>query len=152
MSGDNISDLPVLRHALIKSEKALSKKFDLVLMLQVTSPLRNVDHINKVIKKIVDGKYDSVWTISKVDKKFHPDKQLNIQNHKLNYFTIKGKKIIARQQLKETYIRNGAAYCFTRNCILNKNILTNNSSYVLTKSRQISIDTIQDLNIASKYF
>ena len=152
LSGDKVPDMPVLRHALIKSEKILKKKFDLILMLQVTSPLRKNEYINKVVKKIIDKGYDSVWTISKVDRKFHPDKQLIINNRKLNYFTKNGKNIIARQQLNQTYSRNGAVYGFTRKCILNKKLLTNNSSFIITKSKQLSIDTISDLKLAAKFF
>ena len=42
-------------------------------------------------------------------------KQLLINGDKLNYFDEeKGKKIIARQQLKSSYIRNGVCYVFKK--------------------------------------
>ena len=54
--------------------------------------------------------YDSVWTVSKTDSKFHPYKQLLVNKGKLKYFSKKGSKIIYRQQLNQAYHRNSVAY------------------------------------------
>ena len=50
ISGDKISDVQVLLHALKKIEKMDKKKYDIILMLQPTSPLRKAIHIKKNIK------------------------------------------------------------------------------------------------------
>ena len=93
-------------------------------MLQPTSPLRKKKDIIKAIKKCI-GKYDAVWTVSRVDKKFNPLKQFRAKGNKLSLINTKGKNVIARQQLENTYIRNGAVYVFTRNTILKKNNISN---------------------------
>ena len=51
------------------------------------------------IKRLIDKKYDAVWTVSNVDSKFHPFKSLIIRNKKLSFFSEMGKKIKYRQQL-----------------------------------------------------
>jgi CMP-N-acetylneuraminic acid synthetase len=145
LSGDRVSDMSVLKHALIEIEKKIEKKIDYIVMLQITSPLRKSKYIRECIKKILNERLDSVWTVSKVDKKYHPDKQLTIINNKIKFFSKNGKKIIARQQLKNTFIRNGAVYVFSRKAILKGKILPKNSSYVIIKDEMISIDTKQDL-------
>ena len=43
-------------------------------MLQPTSPLRKTIHIIRSLELLIKNKADSVWTISKTDAKFHPDK------------------------------------------------------------------------------
>ena len=92
MSGDNIGDIPVLKHALIEVEKKNKKKYDIIIMLQPTAPLRNEVQIDKVIKKIINENLETVWTIHKVNDKFHPDKQLKINSSGyLDYYTRKGK-------------------------------------------------------------
>ena len=83
LSSDFIADLPVLQHALKVTEAKLNRVFDVILMLQPTSPMRKPSDIENVIIKLIDNKYDSVWTIDKVDHKFHPDKQLIINNNRL---------------------------------------------------------------------
>ena len=152
LSGSLISDLEVIKHALNAMEKIDNKVYDVVLMLQPTSPLRKPKHIIETIKKIIDGKYDSVWTINKLDSKYHPLKQLKILDNKLFYYDDRGSEIIARQQItEETYQRNGIAYAFTRDYILNNDSLINkNTGFVITEDKSISIDTYEDLNLASE--
>ena len=150
ISGDRISDHSVLIHALKAAEKLKKKKIDIILLVQPTSPLRKVVHIKNVIKKIVDQKLDSVWTVSKADLKFHPLKQLILKKNILSHYNKKGKKIIARQQLTNTYYRNGVVYAVTRELILkNKNLISNKSTGYLINTPQISIDTVKDLKLAS---
>ena len=153
LSGDRISDTHVLFHALKIVEKKINEKFDIIIMLHPTSPLRRVDDIKNSISLLISKKYDSVWSVSETDTKFHPDKQLEIKNHKIKYFTKNGKKIIYRQQLSKVYHRNSNVYVVRRNLLLNKKtLLSNNSGAQVIKGKQISIDTIEDLQTAEKYF
>ena len=153
ISGDKISDTKVLLHALIQLEKIKNKKFDIIIMLHPTSPLRSINDIKRSLELIISKKYDSVWTVSKTDTKFHPDKQLIIKNDKIKYFTKKGNKVFYRQQLSKVYHRNSNAYIVNRNFFLNKKtLMSNNSGAYIIKSKQISIDTIDDLETAKKYF
>jgi CMP-N,N'-diacetyllegionaminic acid synthase len=152
LSGDKISDTKVLLHGVLESEKIKNKKFDIIVMLHPTSPLRKIDDIKKSIKLLESKEYDSVWTISETDTKFHPDKQLFIKDDKIKYFTKKGKKIIYRQQLSKVYHRNSNAYIVNTNFLKNKKtLMSKNTGAYLIKSKQISIDTLEDLNLAKKY-
>ena len=151
ISGNIVSDFKVLEHALKTTEKILRRKFDIIISLPPTSPLRDKNYIEKGIKKLIKNKYDSLWTVSKTDTKFHPEKQLILKKNKLNYFHRNGPSIIARQQLSDMYHRNGVAYIMTRDCILKKKkLLTNNSGYLIINKKQISIDTFEDLNNVRK--
>ena len=152
ISGDKISDYAVIKHALNAFEKNKKIKIDIILLIQPTSPLRKVKYVKDVIKKIVDKNLDSVWSVSKVNLKFHPLKQLIIKKNGLFYYNKKGKNIIARQQLSKTYYRNGVVYAISKKSILkNKNLLGKKSSAYIINTPQISIDTLKDLEIASKY-
>ena len=150
LSGHNVGDAPVLKDALNQAEKKMNMKFDIILMCQVTSPLRKKKDIISCIKLIINKNFNSVWSISKVDRKFHPLKQLKLIKNKIHYFSSSGSKIIARQQLNDTYIRNGAIYAFTRKSILKMNLLPNKSGAIVLKSKQVSIDTKEDLNYVKK--
>ena len=152
LSGDKISDTKVLLHGLLKMESIKNKKFDIVVMLHPTSPLRKIDDIKKSINLLIVKKYDSVWTISETDSKFHPDKQLIIKNNKIKYFTKNGSKIIYRQQLSKIYHRNSNAYIVDANFLKNKKtLMSKNTGAYIVKSKQISIDTPDDLNLAKRY-
>jgi CMP-N,N'-diacetyllegionaminic acid synthase len=148
LSGDRIGDAPVLKEALISAEKNMKTKFNIILMIQVTSPLRTTKNINDSIKKIINKKFDAVWTITKIEKKYNYLKQLKIKNDRLSLCNNNGFKIVARQELDDAFIRNGAVYAFSRNAVMKKNLIPKKTSYILLKSKQISIDNKTDLKLA----
>jgi CMP-N,N'-diacetyllegionaminic acid synthase len=153
IAGDNISDVDVLKHALSKIEKLDKKKYNIVLMLQPTSPLRTITQINDCLKILIKNNADSVWTVSKTDTKFHPDKQLLIKNKRLNFFSKKGDKIKARQELSETYYKNGVCYAITRKCLLEKNSIRGDKCFpLIINEKTVNIDTPEDLRLARSYF
>ena len=149
LSGDSVAILDVLKYELNEIEKKDSTKYDVIVLLEPTSPLRKSVYVNKAIKKLVDEGLSSLWSLSKLDSKFHPSKQLCIKNKKLKFYNSEGKKIIARQQLSNLYYRNGVVYVFTRDFLKKKkSILDKDTGYILIKSPQISIDNEYDLEIA----
>ena len=110
ISGDFIGDAEVLLHALSGCEKFYSEQYDTVLMIQPTSPFRTKKSIDLVLEKIKKSNFDAVWTISKIDTKFHPKKILKLEKKKIIFFDKLGEKIYARQQLGDLYFRNGFGY------------------------------------------
>jgi len=148
LSGDRISDIEVLTHALLEMELIDSVTYDIIVMLQPTSPLRKAKHVLDTIKMLVDGAWDAVWTVSETDSKSHPLKQLIVDKNSLNYYDISGGEIIARQQLEPVYHRNGIAYAITRECLLNKkSIKGDRTGALVIKGEYISIDTEWDLDL-----
>ena len=148
LSGDRISDIEVLTHALLEMELIDSVTYDIIVMLQPTSPLRKAKHVLDTIKMLVDGAWDAVWTVSETDSKSHPLKQLIVDKNSLNYYDISGGEIIARQQLEPVYHRNGIAYAITRECLLNKkSIKGDRTGAFIIKGDHISIDTERDLDL-----
>lgn len=149
LSGDFVSDLDVLTHALHLVEHIDRAIYDIVVMLQPTSPLRKAEHIRDTVNMLIEGGFDAVWTVSETDSKYHPLKQLSISNGKLEYYDPQGNQVIARQQLSTLYHRNGAAYAITRDCLLNqKNIMGDNTGAVIIHDPMISIDTEDDIRLA----
>jgi CMP-N,N'-diacetyllegionaminic acid synthase len=152
LSGDRISDTQVLAHALQEVERQDKKIYDIVVMLQPTSPLRTKQHIVDSVEMLINNNYDSVWTVSETDSKSHPLKQLTIKNKALDYYDTQGKDIIARQQLEMVYHRNGIAYVLKRDVILNsKTIKGSNCGALICQGDFISIDTEKDLELTN-YF
>ncbi len=150
ISGDLISDIQVLTHAVLETEKYDDKKYDVIVMLQPTSPLRKPEHVSKTIEKLIEESLDAVWTISESDSKSHPLKQLTYKDNVLDYYDERGKGIIARQQLNPVYHRNGAAYAFTRDLLLiNKEIMGEKTGAVLIDEVMISIDTEYDIELVN---
>ena len=151
IAGDRIGDADVLRHALIEMERLDQVQYDLIVMLQPTCPLRRSSHVESAIKTLVEEGRDAVWTVNPTDLKYHPLKQMAIDDHgTLQLFDPAGENIIARQQLSPTYTRNGACYAFSRECIHDqKTILGANNGAVVLHEQLVSIDTLEDFDIVA---
>ncbi|OEJ66116.1 acylneuraminate cytidylyltransferase family protein [Magnetovibrio blakemorei] len=147
LSGDTIGDLDVLTHALNEMENIDDTQYDIIVMLQPTSPLRKAKHVVGTIEMLVRKGWDAIWTVSETDSKAHPLKQLVVNDDgNMDFYDDQGALIIARQQLQTLYHRNGAAYAITRDCLLNqKSIMGKYSGAFIIDEPMISIDTEWDL-------
>jgi len=149
ISGDRIADADVLLHALDAVERIDDLRYDLIVMLQPTSPLRRAEHVTDAIRMLVNGGWDAVWTVSETDSKEHPLKQLTVDESRLDYYDPRGASIIARQQLTPVYHRNGVAYVITRRCIVeHKSIKGDRTGALVIQGPLVSIDTLWDLQLA----
>ena len=149
LSGDIVGDFDVLLNALNEAEAHFEVKFDIILMLQPTSPLRTPEDVKKAIECLIANEYDSVWTISETDSKYHPLKQLRLnESGTFDYFDPNSKNIVARQQLYSLFHRNGVVYAFTRDCLVNqKSIKGKKSGALLIDGHHVSIDTEEDIEL-----
>jgi CMP-N,N'-diacetyllegionaminic acid synthase len=151
LSGDRIGDWDVLVHALRTMETLDGTQYDIVLMLQPTSPSRTPQHVRNTVTRLVEGGFDAVWTVSETDSKSHPLKQLviNSDGH-LDWYDPAGATIIARQQLTPVYHRNGIAYAITRSCLLEQNTIKGaRTGAVAIDEPVINIDTEYDLELGN---
>lgn len=149
ISGDLVGDLEVLVHALQEVEGLDNRRYDVIVMLQPTSPMREAADVTAAVEKLVWEGWDAVWTVSKIDPKYHPLKILRLTEAGLSLYDPGGRQIIARQQLGTLYYRNGAAYAFTRRCLLEeKTIMPAKWSGVVVEGRLVSVDTDFDIELA----
>lgn len=147
ISGAIISDWQVLIHALTETERIDATIYDVVVMLQPTSPGRTPAHVADAVALLVRSDFDSVWTVSETDSKSHPLKQLLISDSAhLSYYDGAGAAVVARQQLAPVYHRNGIAYAMTRECLtVQKSILGRKPGAVVIDGILANIDTELDL-------
>ena len=83
LSKDNVWSRDALKHAVINSEKYYKEKYDYVVELPATAPLRDYRDIDKAIDKLIKKKSDSVIGVSRVLDK-HPIRIKKISNGKLD--------------------------------------------------------------------
>ncbi len=153
LSGDRISDWDVLAHALRETETIDGVTYDIVVMLQPTSPLRRPSDVSGTIKMLVEGCYDAVWSVSESDSKAHPLKQLVVRDEVIEYWDPRGSQIIARQQLEPVYHRNCVTYAITRSCLIDqKNIKGRRTGAYVVAGENISIDTEWDIELVEFIF
>jgi CMP-N,N'-diacetyllegionaminic acid synthase len=154
LSGPTVGDWDVLHHALIELERLDAVIYDIVVMLQPTSPSRTAAHVRDTVARLANNGLDAVWTVSETDSKAHPLKQFLVtENGELQYYDPRGAEIIARQQLRPVYHRNGIAYAMTRSCLLDqKSIKGRRTGALIVRGELVNIDTEFDLELANFLF
>jgi CMP-N,N'-diacetyllegionaminic acid synthase len=152
LSGDLIGDTEVLCHALQEMERIDDRTYDVIVMLQPTCPLRRPEHVRDVVTRLVESDWDSVWTVTRTDIKYHPFKQLVVApDGAMTLFDDRGKQVIARQQLQPTFTRNGAAYAIRRACLSEQQTtLGLRSAAVVIEEQMVSIDTVDDFRVVER--
>ena len=149
LSGDMVSGVNVMVHALTEIERIDKKRYDIIVQLEPTSPFRTPEQVTATVEKLIRGGFDSVVTVSETDSKAHPLKQLILEEDRVSYYDPKGENIVARQQLDPTFHKNGAAYAITRECLLNQRaVIGENPSAVVIRETMVNIDTELDLEFA----
>ena len=149
ISGDRIGDWDVLVHALNELERLDGMEYDIIIMLQPTSPLRRPEHVQAAIEMLLEGGWDAVWTLSETDSKEHPLKQFTVTAGEMEFCDPAGKAIVARQDLRPVYHRNGIAYAITRDCLLNQGTIKGRrTGGLILDGHFVSIDTEWDIALA----
>jgi CMP-N,N'-diacetyllegionaminic acid synthase len=145
LSGDLIGDIDVLQHALAATEADDATHYDVVVMLQPTSPLRTAAQVEAAIALLVERDLDAVWTVSPTDGKAHPIKQLRLDDGLLHYDHPDATTVVARQQLPPLWHRNGVAYVLRRRCLEDGTLLGARTGGLVIDGPVANIDDATDL-------
>ena len=147
LSKDSSPKIPVIRDALIRSEKYYDKKFDIIIDLDVTSPLRNIKDIKNSFKKFFSKKAEILFTVTK-SKKNPYFNMVEIKNSNVNL--IKKNQIISRRQdAPSVFDMNASIYIWKRKTLMKYNTLfiKKTTIYEMPEERSIDIDTSLDLKL-----
>lgn len=146
LSQDDTPSLSVIKHALEFFE-AKNETFDAVCLLQVTTPFREEDLIDKSIQKFESENFDSLISVREVPTDYNPHWvfETDAKDH-LKIATGDEKIITRRQDLPKAFHRDGAVYITKTEVISNHNSLYGNSiGYIESKNEYyVNIDTLED--------
>lgn len=153
LATDEALSLPVVRHAVNELEKAKSLKYDVVLMLQPTTPMRTADDIDEGIRLLLDTGADSVVSVVDVGGN-HPFRMKRLVGDKIlvNYIDQGFEDMRPRQQLPPVYIRSGALYVVRRDVIMERNSFVGADcrGYIMPHERAVNIDTYLDFILSER--
>lgn len=141
LATDTAGAVETMIHALNEAEKYYLTHFDVILIIEPTSPLRTAKDIEAATQALLDSDYDSVVSVSPLDHKWHPNKVLTVSEEELGYYSPAGSSVIYRQQLGRLYWRNGVCYALRRRCLLEKQaIISENTMGFIINREVINID------------
>lgn len=152
LASDNSPVIAAIKHALQELEAAGSNHFDLVALLEPTSPLRTPAIVRAVINAAESPGADAALTVSPAPLRYHPLKQLvpGPSGHARNYIA-EGARIVNRQELSETYIRNGMCYAVRRSALeAGHGVLGSEAAMIIVTEPAVNIDNASDLELAKR--
>lgn len=143
LADDKAKMAPVLRHAVLEIEAADRVRFDWLLLLQATSPLRTLDDLRSAVELAAEGGTDSVISVVQVFDT-HPVLMKKIEGDRLVPFCVPEPEGTRRQDYQPAaYMRNGAIYLTRRDVLVERGSIWGDSirPYVMPEERSLSVDT-----------
>jgi CMP-N-acetylneuraminic acid synthetase len=150
-STDEASSVSAMQHAVDWVEQQEGIKYDYIVELMCTNPMKTVKDIDLSIEKLISTGADSVIAVHQLED-HHPARIKKIVDDKIVDFCIPEIPESRRQDLKpNAYIRSGSIYALKRNYLMidGKRYGSDNSRpYILPQERAINIDTKMDFMVA----
>lgn len=118
LAQDGTPKVNVIRHSVNFMEEKNNKKYNYVIDLDITSPLRSVNDIQNCLEKLMrSDQYDVIFSVapSRRNPYFNMIEVNDGFAHK-----IKTSNYVARQQTPQVYDMNASIYVYKRDSIINK--------------------------------
>ncbi|KAF0220676.1 MAG: N-acylneuraminate [Geobacteraceae bacterium] len=127
---------------------ALSPTYDLVVLLQPTSPLRTVEDIDGAIASLIQRNAKACVSVVEPDKSPYWMYSLDRSGHLV---PLLDGNFACRQDIPIVYALNGAIYVAESNWLGNEQtfMTLETTAYIMPKSRSLDIDTETDLTIST---
>lgn len=155
LAGDTTAKGDVIQDTLIEAEIVRKKRYDLVVDLDLTSPLRNLEDVEGTINQVIQNEQCN-FAYSVTDSRRNP--YFNMVQKKENdfYDRVILSDYVARQQVPECFDMNASIYVYSREYILNMSIENRRALvWKMYDSVVLDIDKEDDfdiMEILTKYF
>lgn len=148
LARDNSGTIDVLLHALDWLKEHEYSSYDVVVLLHVTTPLRNVQDIDTSIELLINKKAESVFTVAEA----HRNPYFNmVEVHKNGRVTLaKEGNFVTRQSAPKVFDMNSSIYVWWTDVLRKKKkvILEKSLVHVMPKERSVDIDDLLDFKFA----
>ena len=151
LSKDNSLTFDLVKE-ILQEESKMKNFYQFILLLQPTSPFRQVKIFEKAFKILKKRHFDTIISIKKI--KDHPMRMKILEkksNQVKNYLKLNSESLKPRQKLNNIYIRSGSMYFFqSKNLKKFKNIVGKKVYGIKTVNKySINIDDYEDLVLAN---
>lgn len=147
LATDESGKIPAIRHALIASEKKYEEKYNSVMDLDTTSPLRKVSDLENAYKLFLDRKPKTLLSVVPA----HRNPYFNMVELGRNgkaYVCKPSEKFTRRQDAPDVYDANASIYLYNRDYLLDENsktVISDNSIiYIMDPISRTDIDSELD--------
>jgi CMP-N,N'-diacetyllegionaminic acid synthase len=150
LSASSSGKIYAIRDTLIRSEIFFKKKFDIVVDLDVTSPLRKIKDIKNSFKSFIKNNFEILFSVC--DAKKNPYfNMVEIVKKRIKLVKTANTIVKSRQEAPKVYELNASIYIWNRDVLLKKNTLITKKTgiYIMPVQRSLDIDNKFDFDIVS---
>jgi CMP-N,N'-diacetyllegionaminic acid synthase len=145
MATDDATKLPVIRHAFQEAEKHYNMKFEALVDLDATSPLRNVEDITAAYQQFLKEDADILISASPSRKNPYYN-MVEIINGRIQKVKQLDQRPLRRQDAPQVYDMNASIYIWKPEALFScDNLITERTSlFIMPEERSVDIDTQLD--------
>lgn len=145
LASDTTSSELVIIHS-IRHLESLGELFDIVILLQPTSPLRTTKHINEALELMLNEDAESVISVESINNKILKSFTISKSGY-LQTISKKEYPFMRRQELPNTYASNGAIYISKTESFMRKRTFLSSSTfgYKMNADCSVDIDNADDI-------
>ena len=150
LSNKYASKILAIRDTLSRSETFFKKKFDIVVDLDATSPLRNIKDIKNALNIFKKKSLEILFSVCKARKNPYFN-MIEVEKNRIKIVKKKKICIVRRQDAPKVYEANASIYIWKRDALLkNETLFTKKTGiYVMPIERSIDIDSEFDFEIVN---
>ncbi len=146
LATDNAAKLPVLQHALKECEKLDGCKYDIIIDLDPTAPLRKLNHLDESLKIFLESDANNLVSVCKSYK----NPYFNMVELDENGYAILCKKpktnIIRRQDTPKVYDLNASIYIYRRDFLIETDKIMSDKMIIYEMPEISSIDIDREID------
>ncbi len=148
LATDKVRNIDVMQHALHFMENKKGLKYDIIVLLQPTCPIRNANHIDLAVDMLHKSELDTVVSVKGPYRKRDPILKAIRNNELVDYC-----KVNDPHNAEPFYLYNASIYAAKRNYFVkNKKLISPRQiPLVMDEFHSIDIDTEADFLIAEAY-
>ncbi len=149
LANDTAGKLEAIKDAFVRSEQHYGKRFDYLIDLDATAPLRRVEDIVNSFNQFKENDNDNLITAAPSRRSPYFNLIEQDKEGKVRIVKKINRQIVRRQDVPKTYDMNASIYIWKRNAILNEKtiFLEKTGLYIMSEERSIDIDSELDFRL-----
>lgn len=149
LASDTSPAIDYVNHALDFLKTKFNSEFDIIVILQPTSPLTSVEDIDNTVQKLIDSGADSAVSVTEVGQMVNPIKLKIMQSDKLLPFLEEESGRMAAHEIPKVYVRNCSVYATSISAVNNNQIIGEDCrGYEMPRERSVDINDSLDFEFA----
>lgn len=151
LASDTASSDDMWRHAWIAAEAHYDRRFDVSILLEPTSQLRQSTDLAATMEALFTDDHCAAVTVSPTPAHYTPHKTLTVgSDGRVGFLVEDGARFARRQEVPPLYHRNGLCYALRRDPFLaGAPILNEDSAAVVVERQVVNIDEPFELELAA---